>query len=57
MGYPQVLGAITLAVDSINKDPNILNSTRLEFNFEFLSRKFNETKYEIDWYQDIPNAN
>ena len=40
MRYPQVLGAITLAVDSINKDPKILPKTRLDFKFEHLSREY-----------------
>ena len=38
--YPQVLGAISLAVEKINNDSNILPKTRLEFNFGNLPRKY-----------------
>ena len=31
--YPQVLGAISLAVQKINNDSNILPKTKLEFSF------------------------
>jgi len=39
MRYPQVLGAITLAVDDVNKDQKILPNTKLAFQFVYLSGK------------------
>ena len=33
MVYPQVLGAVSLAVDMINKDSSILPHTKLDFKF------------------------
>ena len=42
--YPQVLGAISLAVQKINNDSNILPKTQLEFIFGDLPSK---KKYKI----------
>ena len=36
--YPQVLGAVSLAVENINQDKNILPNTELKFKFAALTR-------------------
>ena len=41
--YPQVLGAVSLAVNNINNDSSILPHTKLEFKFEALSNYFEPT--------------
>ena len=38
--YPQVLGAVSLAVQRINNDSTILPRTKLEFQFADLPRKY-----------------
>ena len=54
--YPQVLGAISLAVQKINNDSNILPKTHLEFIFGDLPSKW---KYKISltskvyWFDEI----
>ena len=53
MRYPQVLGAITLAVDSINRESTILPNTKLEFKFEHLSRelnRINENNFKVQMF-------
>ena len=35
--YPQVLGAVSLAVERINNDPTILPNTTLSFTYESLT--------------------
>ena len=45
--YPQVLGAVPLAVENVNKDPLILPNTTLKFEFAGLTDFDAHGKYDF----------